>query len=182
MSDPRAIAPAIEFIPKTPQEAVKAILVIVVTLFAALRASLSGDGEVTPIEGIQLLIQALTLIPVFILSGVWPKTISAFLLAGLQALIPPISALAGWTAWSSLTFDDYAGAILAAMLAVGIAVIPNAPAPAPKEVVVVNESPETKPATVDEQRAAYVSRSELARSLTPRDTSEPLPDVGPSAG
>lgn len=170
MSPARVASADVEFIPKTPQEAMKAILVIAVTLFAAVRASLS-DGDLSPIEGIQLVIQALTLIPVFILAGTIPKTIAAFLLAGLQALIPPISALAGWTAWGSLTFDDYAGAILAAMLAIGIAVIPNAPAPAPKEVVVVNESPATKP--------AYTTRADLQKAS---EATEPLPDVGPSAG
>lgn len=142
MSTPRHLAePPVSFIPKTPQEAFKAILVIAVTLFAAVRASLS-DGELSPIEGVQLLIQALTLIPVFLLAGVVPKTIAAFLLAALQALIPAIGALAGWTAWGAITFDDYAGAILAAMLAIGIAVIPNAPAPneEPREVLVVGNT------------------------------------------
>lgn len=135
----------VELIPKTPQETVKALLVIAVTLFAALRASLSDD-VFSPVEGVQLIIQAATLIPVFLLTGVLLKTIAAFILAGLQFLVPAISALAGWQAWSSLTFDDYAGAILAAMLAIGIAVIPNAPAPAPVDVVVVAESPASKPA------------------------------------
>lgn len=128
----------VELIPKTPQETVKALLVIAVTLFAALRASLSDD-VFSPVEGVQLIIQAATLIPVFLLTGVVLKTIAAFVLAGLQFLVPAITSLAGWQAWDSLTFDDYAGAILAAMLAIGIAVVPNAPAPAPVDVVVVNE-------------------------------------------
>lgn len=138
----------VALIPKTPQETVKAILVIAVTLFAALRASLS-DGIVSPVEGVQLVIQAVTLIPVFLLTGVVLKTIAAFILAGLQALVPAISALVGWTAWGSITFDDYAGAILAAMLAVGIAVVPNAPPkPDAAPVLVVNESkPSYQPAT-----------------------------------
>lgn len=135
-------ARAFELIPKTPQETVKAILVIVVTLFAAVRASLS-DGTLTPVEGVQLIIQAVTLIPVFLLAGVWPKTIAAFVLAFFQALVPALSALLGWSEWGSITFDDYAGAILAAMLAIGIAVVPNAPPAAEKPavpVVVVNEA------------------------------------------
>lgn len=136
---------SVSLIPQTPQETVKAILVIAVTLFAALRASLSDD-VFSPVEGVQLIIQAATLIPVFLLTGVLLKTIAAFVLAGLQFLVPAISALAGWQAWNSLTFDDYAGAILAAMLAIGIAVVPNAPAPAPVDVVVIGESPATKPA------------------------------------
>lgn len=130
----------VELIPKTPQETVKALLVIAVTLFAALRASLSDD-VFSPVEGVQLIIQAATLIPVFLLTGVVLKTIAAFVLAGLQFLVPSISALAGWQSWSSLTFDDYAGAILAAMLAIGIAVVPNAPPPAPVDVVVVESQP-----------------------------------------
>lgn len=144
MSIPRTDDRPVELIPKTPQETVKALLVIAVTLFAAIRASVS-DGVFSPIEGVQLVIQAVTLIPVFLLTGVALKTIAAFVLAGLQALVPAVSALAGWTAWSSITFDDYAGAILAAMLAIGIAVVPNAPPPAPVDVVVVNESPASKP-------------------------------------
>lgn len=136
---------SVSLIPQTPQETVKAILVIAVTLFAALRASLSDD-VFSPVEGVQLVIQAATLIPVFLLSGVALKTIAAFVLAGLQFLVPAVTSLAGWQAWGSLTFDDYAGAILAAMLAIGIAVVPNAPAPAPVDVVVIGESPTTKPA------------------------------------
>lgn len=143
MSTPLGEAP-VSLIPKTPQETVKALLVIAVTLFAAVRASLS-DGILSPVEGVQLVIQAVTLIPVFLLAGVALKTIAAFVLAGFQFLVPSISALAGWTEFSQITFDDYAGAILAAMLAVGIAVVPNAPAPAPREVVVVNENPPPAP-------------------------------------
>lgn len=120
----------VSLIPKTPQETVKALLVIAVTLFAAIRASVS-DGVFAPVEGVQLIIQAVTLIPVFLLSGVVAKTIAAFVLAAAQALVPAVSVLAGWQSWNAITFDDYAGAILAAMLAVGIAVIPNAPARAP---------------------------------------------------
>lgn len=135
---------SVSLIPQTPQETVKALLVIAVTLFAALRASLSDD-VFSPVEGVQLIIQAATLIPVFLLTGVLLKTIAAFVLAGLQFLVPAITSLAGWQAWGSLTFDDYAGAILAAMLAIGIAVVPNAPAPAPVDVVVIGESPTTKP-------------------------------------
>lgn len=169
MSTPALRDKPVSFIPQTPQEAIKAILVIAVTLFAAVRASLSGDGILTPIEGVQLVIQALTLLPVFIFAGVWPKTISAFLLAGLQALIPAIGALAGWTEWGSITFDDYAGAILAAMLAIGIAVIPNAPAPndTPREVLVVNETP------------AAPQPSFSPATATPH---VPAADVGPDAG
>lgn len=135
---------SVSLIPQTPQETVKAILVIAVTLFAALRASLSDD-VFSPVEGVQLVIQAATLIPVFLLSGVVLKTIAAFVLAGLQFLVPAVTSLAGWQAWGSLTFDDYAGAILAAMLAIGIAVVPNAPAPAPVDVVVVAEADTSKP-------------------------------------
>lgn len=115
----------LSFIPKTPAEATKAILVIAVTLFAFLRAALA-DGF-TPVEGLQFVIQAVTLIPVFLLAGTLVKTIAAFVLAGLQALVVPFGVLVGWQDWGSVTFDDWAGAILAAFLAVGIAVVPNAP-------------------------------------------------------
>lgn len=126
MSNPKE-AP-VSFIPKTPQEATKAILVIVVTLFAFIRGAI-GDGF-TAGEGLQFVIQAVTLVPVFLLSGVLVKTVAAFLLAGLQALVVPFSVLVGWTDWSKVTFDDWSGAILAAFLAIGIAVIPNAPSSA----------------------------------------------------
>lgn len=161
---------SVSLIPQTPQETVKALLVIAVTLFAALRASLS-DGTFSPVEGVQLIIQAATLIPVFLLTGVALKTIAAFVLAGLQFLVPSISALAGWQAWSSLTFDDYAGAILAAMLAVGIAVVPNAPAPAPVDVVVVNETPAPK---------AHYEGSSLNATPSAGGSGVSRPTVGPS--
>lgn len=157
MSIPRTDDRPVALIPKTPQETVKALLVIGVTLFAAIRASVS-DGDFSPIEGVQLIIQAVTLVPVFLLSGTALKTIAAFVLAGLQALVPAVSALAGWTAWSSLTFDDYAGAILAAMLAVGIAVVPNAPPAADKPavpVVVVNEAPKPSYQPADKTAARH---------------------------
>lgn len=115
----------VSFIPKTPQEATKALLVIAVTLFAFIRGAL-GDGF-TPVEGLQFVVQAVTLIPVFLLAGTLVKTLAAFVLAGAQALVVPFSVLVGWDSWASITFDDWAGAILAAFLAVGIAVVPNSP-------------------------------------------------------
>jgi hypothetical protein len=131
-------APAVSFIPKTPQEAAKALLVVAVTLFAFTRSA-AADGF-SPIEGLQFVIQAVTLIPVFLLSGVAVKTVAAFVLAGLQALAVPFGVLVGWADWGSITFDDWAGAVLGAFAAVGIFVIPNAPArqdlePAPVKVV-----------------------------------------------
>lgn len=164
---------SVSLIPQTPQETIKAILVIAVTLFAALRASLSDD-VFSPVEGVQLIIQAATLIPVFLLTGVVLKTIAAFVLAGLQFLVPSISALAGWQAWSSLTFDDYAGAILAAMLAVGIAVVPNAPPPAPVDVVVLNEAAATKPSYQPATATPPAGSSGVSRP-TP-------PTTGPTGG
>ena len=84
-------------------------------------------GGFTPGEGLQFVIQAVTLIPVFLLAGTIVKTIAAFVLAGLQALVVPFSVLVGWTSWGAVTFDDWSGAVLAAFLAVGIAVVPNKP-------------------------------------------------------
>ena len=115
----------VDLIPKTPQEVTKALLVIAVTLFAFVRAAVV-DGF-TPAEGLQLIIQAITLIPVYLLGGTLVKTVAAFLLAGLQALVVPFAVLVGWSSWGQITFDDWAGAILAAFLAIGIAVVPNAP-------------------------------------------------------
>lgn len=155
MSTPHLDDAPVSFIPKTPQEAFKAILTVLVTLFAAIRASVS-DGVFSPAEGLQLIIMAVTIVPVFILGGTFAKTVAAFVLAGLQFLMPAVSVLAGWDSWSAITFDDYAGAILAAMLAIGIAVIPNAPAPndEPRDVVVVNNAapaptPAYQPASTD---------------------------------
>lgn len=167
MSTPRTDDAPVSFIPKTPQEAIKAILTILVTLFAAIRASVS-DGVFSPAEGLQLVIMAVTVIPVFVLGGTLIKTIAAFVLAGLQFLMPAVTVLVGWEDWSAITFDDYAGAILAAMLAVGIAVIPNAPAPndTPREVLVVNETPVNKPSFSPATATPHV----------------PTVDVGPDAG
>lgn len=165
MSTPRIDDAPVSFIPKTPQEAFKAILTILVTLFAAIRASVS-DGVFSPAEGLQLVIMAATILPVFIFGGTLPKAIAAFVLAALQFLMPAVTVLAGWDSWSAITFDDYAGAILAAMLAIGIAVIPNAPAPndTPREVVVVNEAaPTPQP------------------SFSPARTTPHVPDVGSGA-
>ncbi|TDX78734.1 hypothetical protein EDF35_1948 [Rathayibacter sp. PhB151] len=117
--------PTVALIPKSPQEVTKAILVIAVTLFASIRASLGGG--IVPVEGLQLIIQAVTLVPVFFLTGTAVKTAAAFGLAGLQALVVPFSVLVGWNAWASISFDDWAGAIIAAFLAIGIAVVPNSP-------------------------------------------------------
>ncbi|WP_230670797.1 hypothetical protein [Rathayibacter sp. Leaf248] len=130
--------PTVALIPKTPQEATKAILVIAVTLFASIRASLGGG--IVPVEGLQLLIQAITLLPVFFLTGTAIKTAAAFGLAGLQALVVPFSVLVGWNQWAAITFDDWAGAIIAAFLAIGIAVVPNAPSTRAARGVAVNEA------------------------------------------
>ncbi len=114
--------PIISLIPKSPAEVAKAILYIAITALAIFRTSLAAGLDLIGI--LAIIIAIVGLIPVYLLTGTLVKTVTAFALAALQALVLVVGPGLGL---GDVTIDSWIGVLLAAFAAIGIAVVPNKP-------------------------------------------------------
>ncbi len=120
MSNPNA---NITLIPKSPAEVAKAIVYIALTALAIFRTA-NSDEVIVPAEWVGIIIGVIGLIPVFLLAGTSVKVITAFALAGGQALVLALGPALGW---GTVSGDAWLGVIFAAFAAIGIGVVPNKP-------------------------------------------------------
>lgn len=113
-------------IPKTPAEVAKAILYIALTAGGLIVAARGEDKIVSLDEIITIAIIVGGLIPVYLLSGTIVKTVVAFGLAAGNAL--NVIIIGGVLGLGDVTLDDWILIGIQAFAAIGIAVVPNAPA------------------------------------------------------
>lgn len=117
-----ADAQLVSFIPQSPAEAAKTISMLIATVAAGLVVAQSGG--VSLVEGLQIAAVLIAAVPVYLLSGVVAKMVSAFVGAGITAAVPIIGAGGDW---SAIDGTSWLVVLLAAAAAVGVGVVPNAP-------------------------------------------------------
>jgi hypothetical protein len=117
-----ADAQLVSFIPQSPAEASKTISMLVATVAAGLVVAQSGG--VSLVEWLQIAAVLIAAVPVYLFSGVVAKAASAFVGAGISAVIPIIGAGGDW---SAVDGTSWLVVLLAAGAAIGVGVVPNAP-------------------------------------------------------
>jgi hypothetical protein len=127
----------IDLIPTTPGEVAKAIVYIALSAIGLLIAAL-GDDHLSLIEIVQLVIVVAGAVPVYLIAGTIPKTVSAFIVAGAQALLLVIVDVADL---GDVSLVSWLVVLVAAFAGIGVAVVPNAGKPGPIAVVPVSSAP-----------------------------------------
>lgn len=122
--------------PTTPSEVAKAIVYIALAALGILVTAL-GDNHLSLVEILQVCIVIAGAIPVYLIAGTIPKTISAFVVAGLQASVLLIIEAASI---ADIGVASWLGVIIAAFAAIGVAVVPNSGKPGPLAVVPVSSA------------------------------------------
>lgn len=128
--------------PTTVGEVAKAVIYIALAALGILITALA-DNHLSAVELIQTAIVVAGVVPVYLIAGTIPKTISAFVVAALQSVLLLV---ADGTGFAEVSIASWLGVIVAAFAAIGVAVVPNSGKPglveiaAPVDVVPVTRA------------------------------------------